>query len=229
MGGRSLMWMPAQTTAPPRSRARSAWRTSGPTGAKMIAASSGSGGASSDAPAHTAPSSRASGGAEAVEAEALGVAAEAQCAIADEAGAEQRRGLVVRVAVGQGEAVAVVGDRVLGVAAVDVAPGEPGLRAEVLAARNAEPAPAARPAEPGHTDAAAGIELGPRSRLHDRRHDLVPQHPGRRRHLDLAVKEMQIGAAHPACVHAEVPVPEPPAAARPSGPAASPASRPSLP
>ena len=37
------MWMPAQTTVPPRSTARSAAGTSGPTGAKMIAASSNSG------------------------------------------------------------------------------------------------------------------------------------------------------------------------------------------
>ena len=38
------MWMPAQTTVPPRSTARSAAGTNGPTGAKMIAASSISGG-----------------------------------------------------------------------------------------------------------------------------------------------------------------------------------------
>ena len=39
----SLMWMPAQTTTPPGAVARSAAGTSAPTGAKMIAASSGSG------------------------------------------------------------------------------------------------------------------------------------------------------------------------------------------
>ena len=43
--GMSLMWMPAQTTVPPGASARSAAGTSAPTGAKMIAASSGSGGA----------------------------------------------------------------------------------------------------------------------------------------------------------------------------------------
>src|SRR3954470_17355625 len=57
--GMSLMWIPAHTTTPPRSRARRAAGTSGPTGAKMIAASSGSGGASSDPPAHSAPNDRA--------------------------------------------------------------------------------------------------------------------------------------------------------------------------
>jgi len=37
------MWMPAQTTLPPLTTLRSAATTSGPAGAKMIAASSGSG------------------------------------------------------------------------------------------------------------------------------------------------------------------------------------------
>jgi hypothetical protein len=55
----SLMWMPPQTTVPPGATARSAAGTSAPTGAKRIAASSSSGGRSSDAPAHAAPSSRA--------------------------------------------------------------------------------------------------------------------------------------------------------------------------
>ena len=55
----SLMWIPAQTTVPPFVTARSAVGTSAPTGAKMIAASSGSGGVSSEAPLHTAPRLRA--------------------------------------------------------------------------------------------------------------------------------------------------------------------------
>ena len=44
------MWMPAHTTTPPFARARSAAGTSAPTGAKMIAASSSSGGRSFEAP-----------------------------------------------------------------------------------------------------------------------------------------------------------------------------------
>src|SRR5262245_23836764 len=54
--GISLMWMPAQTTRPPLATARSATGTSAPTGAKMIAASSSSGGSVSEPPAHSAPS-----------------------------------------------------------------------------------------------------------------------------------------------------------------------------
>ena len=55
----SDMWMPPQTTRPPFFTALSAAGTSAPTGAKMIAASSGSGGVSSEPPAQTAPSERA--------------------------------------------------------------------------------------------------------------------------------------------------------------------------
>ena len=55
----SLMYIPAQTTVPPRFTAFRARGTSSPTGAKMIAESSPSGGASVESPAHTAPSSRA--------------------------------------------------------------------------------------------------------------------------------------------------------------------------
>src|SRR5262249_38709593 len=51
----SVIWMPPQTTRPPFFTALSAIGTSAPTGAKMIAASSGSGGISSQPPAQTAP------------------------------------------------------------------------------------------------------------------------------------------------------------------------------
>ena len=52
----SLMWMPAQTTMPPGRIARKAAGTRAPTGAKMMAASRGSGGSSSAPPAQTQPS-----------------------------------------------------------------------------------------------------------------------------------------------------------------------------
>jgi len=55
----SDMWMPPQTTRPPFFTALSASGTSAPTGAKMMAASSRSGGISSEPPAQTAPSDRA--------------------------------------------------------------------------------------------------------------------------------------------------------------------------
>src|SRR5207245_2104748 len=63
---------------------------------------------------------------EAVEAHAAGVPAQAQRPVADQPGAHQRRCLLAGVAVGDLKAEPRVGDRVLGEAAVDVAPGEPG-------------------------------------------------------------------------------------------------------
>src|SRR5438876_831611 len=53
------MWMPPQTTRPPLRTAASARGTRSPAGAKMIAASSGSGGGASDGPAQTQPSASA--------------------------------------------------------------------------------------------------------------------------------------------------------------------------
>ena len=55
----SLIWMPPHTTTPPLRDAFSAAGTRAPTGAKMMAASSCSGGISSEPPAHAAPSARA--------------------------------------------------------------------------------------------------------------------------------------------------------------------------
>ena len=56
----SDMWIPAHTTTPPGPTARSAAGTSAPTGAKISAASSGSGPGRVASPAHSAPSDRAS-------------------------------------------------------------------------------------------------------------------------------------------------------------------------
>ena len=53
--------------------------------------------------------------------------------VADQPGTEQRRELAVGGAVGQREAEALVGDRQLGVAAVEVVAGEARPLAEVLA------------------------------------------------------------------------------------------------
>ena len=122
------MWMPAQTTTPPRASARSAAGTSSPTGAKMIAASSSSGPGSSDGARplaaelererrgrvvsrpdeaeHAPPfvsrhlDDDVRRGAEAVEPEPLGVAREPERAVADQPGAEEGRRLQVVVFVG---------------------------------------------------------------------------------------------------------------------------------
>src|SRR5205085_5173972 len=94
-------------------------------------------------------------GAEAVQAEPLRVARGAQRAVADQAGAEERRRLLVGVALRDRKAEALVGDGVLRVAAVEVVAGEARGVAEVLAPARAVAAGAVRPAEPRDADATA--------------------------------------------------------------------------
>ena len=118
------MWMPPHTTRPPGRSARSARGTSAPSGAKMIAASSATGGSTSEGPArsHPAPAREllrdrvprprkhihlpalparhldqdVGSGTEPVQADPVRVPAEAQRAKADKAGAQQWRGLLGR-------------------------------------------------------------------------------------------------------------------------------------
>src|SRR5207245_2169673 len=71
-----------------------------------------------------------------------------QSPVPDQARAEQRRGLEVRIAVGDGEAEALVGHGMLGVAAVEVVAGEPSPDAQVLLPSQAEATDPARPAKP---------------------------------------------------------------------------------
>ena len=213
------MWIPAQMTAPPLSRWRSAAGTSSPAGAKTMTASSFSGGPASASPAHTAPSASASScdssiagaspgedapalphrdladetrrGAEPVQPDPLRVAREAERAEADQPGAEERRCRRVRIVGRDREAEALVGDRELGVAAVDVVAGEAGADAEVLALGEAEPAFAAGPAEP--RDAHPGPGRVPFAVGHDLADDLMAEHERELRLSKLAVDDMQVG------------------------------------
>ena len=125
-------------------------------------------------------------GAEAVEPEPLGVAREAERAVADQPGAEERRRLQVVVGVRDRQAVALVGDHPLRVAAVEVVAREAGRLAEVLAAREAIAAGAVRPAEP--RDAEPAPVLGPAD-------DLVPGDEWQLRVWELAVDHVEVGAA----------------------------------
>ena len=88
-----------------------------------------------------------------------------------------------------------VGDRVLGVAAVQLVAGEARLRAEILVAATAEAALAARPAEPRHADPVAlahGVDVASRP-LH-RGDDLVSEDERELRQRQIAVDDVQIGA-----------------------------------
>ncbi len=129
-----------------------------------------------------------------------------QRAIADQAGAEQRRHLLVVIAARQREAVALVCDGVLGIAAVDVAAGEAGVRAQVLAPAAAVLAHPVGPAQPRHPHALIrGADL-PGARLHDA-NDLMAEDARRRVDRHLAVEQVQIRAADPAGLHLQQQLP----------------------
>ena len=140
-------------------------------------------------------------GAEAVQPEPLGVARHPQRAVADQAGAEERRGLEILVTLGDGEAEPLVRDDALGVAAVQVVSGEAGLVAQVLTAGAAVAAGAVRPPEPRHADARARHES--LSATLDRADDLVPDDERELRIGKLAVDDVQVGPADPADVHTD--------------------------
>ena len=217
--GMSLMWMPAQTTvAALRERARAPpgrARRPGRTGSRRRAPRAGAGRsrpptrrrARARTPAPRASSARRERehapalvprdlrddvrrGAEAVEPEPLGVAGHAQRAVADQPGAQERRRLLVRVAVGDREAEALVGDRELRVAAVEVVAGEPRAVAEVLAARSGSSG--TRRVQPSQGTAQAARR--PRSTADD----LVAGDERQLRVRELAVDDVQVGAAHAA-------------------------------
>src|SRR5262249_47273192 len=175
----SDMWMPPQTTRPPFLTALSAIGTSAPTGAKMIAASSGSGGISSGPAAPTAPkeflNSRAAsspargpggdlrqkgrGGADPVEAEGAGTrvfavgcgcARHPIAAPADQARTQERRNLGIVAPFRRQETVAGIGDRMGGVAAIARVAGKQRSIAQILSTAAAVGADTAGGAEPGH-------------------------------------------------------------------------------
>ena len=102
----------------------------------------------------------------------------------------------VVVGVGQREAVALVRRRVFGVATVEGVAGEASSVAEVLAVRAAEAASPVRPAEPGHADAIVVLESS--AALLHRGDDLVAEDQGKLRPGQLAVCDVQVGAAHAA-------------------------------
>jgi hypothetical protein len=80
---------------------------------------------------------------ESVQPQTLGVSGHHQGTIADQPGTQQWSGLGVAVSAGNTEDVTKVGDRVLGVAAVDLIAGEASPQAEILAPSEAVAAAAA--------------------------------------------------------------------------------------
>src|SRR5205085_9610052 len=87
---------------------------------------------------------------EPVQADPRRVAGHRERPLSDESGAQERGRLKVRISLGHGKGVALVGDRVLRVPAVDVVTGEARAVAEVLQPRAAVAALAVSPPEPRH-------------------------------------------------------------------------------
>ena len=145
------------------------------------------------------------GGAEAVDAETAAgrQLGPAQRPVADDPRAQQRRRLLVAEPVGQPVGEALVDDGVLGVAAVGVPAGEPRGDAQVLVAAPAEAAASARVPQPGDADPLADLEaVAPGAELRRRRRR--PRGPGTtagRAACQIALGEVEVGAAHPARRH----------------------------
>ena len=224
------MWIPAQTTRPPLRTAFSARGTKAPTGAKMMAASSGSGGACPESPAHAAPRAKAKslrgriarpsegehraalpsghlrqyvrGRAEAVEPQPIRIAGDGEGSPADHSGAQQRRQRLVAAALTQRERESRIRNGCGRVAAVARVAGEQRPVAQVLPLHQTIGADAAGVAEPRNADALTELEPldAPPERI-DAADDLMPRDDGQTRLGQFAVDHVQVGAAHPAGAH----------------------------
>ncbi len=216
--------MPPQTTVPPFLTAASAAGTSPPTGAKIRAASSGSGGASVEIPgpfgaepageilrrAVAWPGERkqpatlvpdhlgddVGSGAKPVDADQGCVPGHAQGAIADQPGAHQRRRLDIAITGIDQKAIALVGDGQLGIAPIDLVAGKARAVAQVFPAAAAIFAFPAGPAEPGDADPVANRKaVDFAPLLNDGADDLVPQHQRQFGVGQFAVEDMKVGPA----------------------------------
>ena len=137
--------------------------------------------------------------AESVDAEPFGRPARHQRAVADQPGAQERRGLGVGEPLRHREGERRVGDGALGVAAVEGVAGECRAVAQILAAGAAVAALPAGPAEPRDADVVADPEpghAGPQGR--DRADDLVAEHQRQLRIGQVPVSDVEVGATHAA-------------------------------
>ena len=129
----------------------------------------------------------------------LGVACEPERAVADQAGAEERRRPVVRVGLRHREAEALVGYRELRIAAVDVVPGE-ACRSHRFSRpeRQYRHSPQVQPSQgrrPGLPARSASLRRRPRRRSGDRARVSFRR--------ELAVHDVEVGAADAARTDAE--------------------------
>ena len=140
------------------------------------------------------------GGAEAVETNRSGVTGHAIAAPADQPGAKQRscfRGINV---IWQRKAEPRIGQSVRRIAAIARIAGEQRPVAEIFTSIAAIGANPAGRSKPGHADSFVAREASDiRPHSSDAADDFVPRHDGELCRRQLAVDDMQIGAANPAC------------------------------
>src|SRR4029079_3184904 len=117
---------------------------------------------------------------------------------------QKRRRLEVGVAIGDREAVPLIGDGQLCVAAIQLVAGEPRALAEDLPARAAIRTDAGGPTEPRNAPPLARPKaLGPLPRSLDRTDDLMSRNEGQLGLVEVAVAHVGAGPAHTACVHSQ--------------------------
>src|SRR5256714_15694329 len=131
---------------------------------------------------------------ETVETQALRIASQPQRAVADQAGAEQRSGMQVVIALGQRKTKAFVGHAKLGIAPVDVITGEARVDAKVLETAAAESAALVDRAKPGDPDAVTGREpLRALARCLHPTDDHVADHERELGFAQLTVDDVEVG------------------------------------
>src|SRR5690606_7632648 len=103
---------------------------------------------------------------------------------------------------GKEKAVSMVSYRELGIAAVRVVPGEPGLIAEIFIARKAAVTCATGPCEPGYADPVTDAEPADfRPERDDPADNLMARNQRKLRFRKLAIQNVQVGTAHAAGRH----------------------------
>ena len=117
-------------------------------------------------------------------------------AIADKAGAQQRGRPDIGIAWRNGQAIACVGDSIVGIAAIPRVTGELRMVAQVLAIAAAEAAAPAGPAKPGHTHAIPRLhgQNTLTERLDDA-HNFMTGNQGKLRRGKIAIDNMDIRPA----------------------------------
>ena len=143
-------------------------------------------------------------GPEAVDAETARIAGERIGAVTDQPGAQQRRRMQVVIALRQRQHIRRVGHGVFGVTTVLLVAGEAGIGAEILAAPATVIAVPAGVREPGDPDAGAECRrLDLRAAGDHGAHDLMTRYDRNLGVGQVAVDQMQVGAADAAGVDAD--------------------------